>query len=467
MWDRLDETIVAIASAPGGSPVGILRLSGPSAIDITSQLILSGDPGLSTTPGWRANSVELSLGDSLSVPAVIYLFRAPRSYTRQDVTEIHTIGSPPLLEMLRRRCVELGARPAQPGEFTARAFAAGAMDLAEAEAVAGVIRAETDSQLRASRAQLAGNLSHRVRGLRDLLSELLALVEAGIDFVDEPIEFITPAETTERLAEIGAALRALSARPTGAEAADHVPRILLLGPPNAGKSSLMNRLSETSRSICSATAGTTRDILSAPVRLDRGEALLLDSAGVDPSVDEILHKARALTLAHAEQVDLVCLVIDASDPVDEHFLSAIAQVELPSTILALNKIDLLDAVAASEIERTWRRRGLGPVVCISAAEGTGIDRLRLVLTDALRRSPSMSAEHAGVLNERQHGATVDALAAIDRAAASLADGTGVSDRAELLAFDLREALDTLGAITGEVTTEDMLGQVFARFCIGK
>lgn len=467
MWDRLDETIVAIASAPGGAPVGILRLSGPSAIHITSGIIVPGAAVLGTTPGWRATPVELALSDGLSVPAVVYLFRAPRSYTRQDVTELHTIGSPPLMEWLRRRCVELGARPAQPGEFTARAFAAGAMDLSEAEGVAGIIRAETDAQLRASRAQLAGDLSHRIRGVRDRLAEMLALVEAGIDFVDEPIEFITAAEASKRLREIAAELRPLSTRAASAEVADQVPRILLLGPPNAGKSSLMNRLSGTSRAICSAMAGTTRDILSAPIRLDHGEALLLDSAGVDPSVDEILRKARALALAHAERVDLVCMVIDASAATDEHFLAAIRPLELPSTIVVLNKMDLLNQSAAVEAERAWAQRRLGLVIGVSATEGTGMDRLRQALTDALGRSPATAAEHVGALNERQRAATVEALAAIDRAAASLTDDAAVTDRAELLAFDLREALDALASITGEVTTEDMLDQVFARFCIGK
>ncbi len=351
MLDRLDETIIAVSSALGRGPLGILRLTGPEAIEIVDAVaFLPAGRRLSGAPGWTRTRGEVLLDADARVPGDFLLFRAPRSYTRQDIVEIHTIGSPPLLEIIRKRALQLGARPAQPGEFTARAFLSGRIDLASAEAVAGVIRAQSDTQLRAARRMMDGALADRLREARDELGELLALVEADIDFAEEPIEFITPPELVVRLDNVRAQLTAITDRGVSVERLENLPRILLLGPPNAGKSTLMNRLSGTDRAICAAVAGTTRDILSAPVQLGRIEAILLDAAGIDASQDEIIAQARAMVLNEAERVDALCIVLDVTIPPDAAFLKIVRTLPMPRRVIAANKSDRIrEAAPADEL----------------------------------------------------------------------------------------------------------------------
>ncbi len=468
MLDRLDDTIVAVSSAPGNGAVGIVRLSGPKAIDIADALVeVAGDVPLAGRPGSTRISGEVRPAEGIGLPAVLYVFRGPHSYTRQDLVEIHSIGSPPVLEMIRRRAMALGAVAAQPGEFTARAFLNGAMDLAEAEAVAGVIRARTDTQLRASRWMRDGRLSHEISDARDELAELLALVEADIDFAEEPIEFITPVALRERLAAINARLSRIPAETKSAERLDALPRVLLLGRPNAGKSSLMNALSGTSRAICAAAAGTTRDILSAPIRLGRGEAILLDAAGVDQSDDEIIAQARALTLDAAQRVDLVCLVVDLGAHEDAAALGLAHSLALPRVVVAANKCDLLSDRDVAQRIRRMEAWNIGPVRRVSAKSGAGTDALRTAFVGALGETAGTTLGEAMLLSERQRSAIADAGSAIGRAITLSEKATETVDCADLVAFELREALDALGAVTGEVTTDDLLARVFANFCIGK
>ncbi len=468
MLDRLDETIVAISSAPGFGVLGIVRLSGPKAITIADCMAATdtGEP-LAGRPGSTRVSGNVQIDDGAGLPAAFYLFRAPHSYTRQDIVEIHTVGSPAALDLVRRKAIELGALAAGPGEFTARAFLSGAMDLASAEAVAGMIRAQTDTQLRASRRMMDGTLAKHITEVRNELAELLALVEADIDFAEEPIEFITPEVLRRRLGEITERLQRLLRTATSVERFDVVPHILLFGPPNAGKSSLMNRLSGTNRAICAAASGTTRDILSAPVRIGRGEAILLDTAGVSRSEDEIIAAARAMTMSTAERVDLICIVFDLAKPDDEHVFDTVGSLDTGRLIIAANKCDLVSADQARQIGERLRSRGLGPVCLVSALNGMGIDALRNVLAEALGSTMTTTLGESVLISDRQGAAVNEASEAIKRAACLSEAARETIDCADLMAFELREALDALGSVTGEVTTEDLLSQVFANFCIGK
>ena len=466
--DRLNDTIVAISSAPGHSAVGLVRLSGPDALAIASQMAeLPAGQSLALGRAAARFAGEILIGETLSVPAALYLFFAPRSYTRQDVVEIHTAGSPSVLELVRRRAISFGAVPAEPGEFTARAFLNGAMDLAKAEAVAAVIRAQTDAQLRASRRMMDGALARRIKAIRDELAELLGLVEADIDFAEEPIEFITPVLLRERLNTVVGKLSALSSSAALIERFDVLPHVLLFGPPNAGKSSLMNRLSGTSRAICAAAAGTTRDVLSAPIRVGRGEAILLDAAGVDRSEDEIISQARAMVMTSAEQVDLLCLVVDVSDPVHEHVLDMVRSLDAPSVLIAANKSDLVSDEQAQQACQRLESQALGPVFLTSALTAEGVERLRAGLGDELGSTRSTTMGESVLISARQLRVIQDAGASIEKAKRLAADANETIDKAEMLAFELREAVDALGVVTGEVTTEDLLEQVFANFCIGK
>ena len=468
MLDRLDETIVAISSAPGFGALGIVRLSGQDSIAIADHMATTdtGEP-LAGRPGSTRVSGDVRIDEVASLPAVFYLFRGPHSYTCQDIVEIHTVGSPVALDLVRRRAIELGALAAEPGEFTARAFLSGAMDLTSAEAVPGMIRAQTDTQLRASRRMAEGTLAKRIMEIRDELAELLALVEADIDFAEEPIEFITPQVLGHRLSEIAEGLQRLLRTTTSVERFDVVPHILLFGPPNVGKSSLMNRLSGTNRAICAAVGGTTRDVLSAPIRLGRGEAILLDTAGVDRSDDEVIAAARAMTVSTAERVDLVCIVLDLTKPDDEQLFETVRSLDTGRLIIAANKCDLIPAGRAGQIGERLRSRGLGPVCLVSALDGTGLDALRNALGEALGSTMTTTLGESVLISDRQGAAVNEASEAIKRAACLSEAARETIDCADLMAFELREALDALGAVTGEVTTEDLLGQVFANFCIGK
>lgn len=467
MLERLDATIVAIASPPGAAPVGIVRLSGSSAIscaDATARLKYGAR--LTDLPGSRRAAGDIAIDDEVFLPAAYSVFRAPHSYTREDMVEIHTLGSPVVLEMLRRRLLQFGATPAEPGEFTARAFLNGALDLGAAESVAAVIQAQSDAQLRAARRLSDGRVAAEVTALRNELAEVLALVEAGIDFVEEPIEFITAADAIRRLSDLAGQLDRRLADSATVESLNVLPRILLLGPPNAGKSSLLNRLSGTNRAICAAVAGTTRDILSAPIHLDRGDAMLLDSAGIDAGGDEVIAPAQAAALSLTGDVDLICLVVDLSDNHADLFLQQTCASLTTRALIAANKVDLLEpAEQRSRIARL-HRHAARPIYPVSALCGDGLNALRGALGDALATQEAAAAD-APMLTERQRLAVLTAQDAVNRARALLAETGETGACADLLAFELREALDALAAVSGAVTTEDLLGRVFARFCIGK
>lgn len=468
MIDRLNETIVAISSAPGHAPLGLVRLSGKEAVAMVDRMATTLDrqPLGSRTIATRVPG-EVLIDRDLALPASFYVFRAPRSYTRQDLVEIHTVGSPAALEIVRRRAISLGAVPAEPGEFTARAFLNGALDLAQAEAVAGVIRAQTDTQLRASHRMMDGSLARRIKVIRDEVAELLGLVEADIDFAEEPIEFVTPQALRDRLVGITHTLGEVMAKAESAERFDVLPHILLFGAPNVGKSSLMNRLSGTSRAICAAAAGTTRDILSAPVQIGRGEAVLLDAAGIDRSQDQIVAQARAMAMSKAEEIDLVCLVVDISNPPEEQIFDTLRSLGVSRTVIAANKADLIGDLEAQATCRRLESLSLGPVCLVSALEGTGIEKLRNTFGQALGSAITTTMGESVLVSERQQHAVESAGESIHRAIALAKSARETIDQADVLAFELREAVDALGAVTGEVTTEDLLHQIFANFCIGK
>lgn len=470
MLDRLDETIVAVSSAPGRGALGIVRLSGARAVELAVQLGFQNRAEGRQT-GWRRVRGEVLIDDGLTLPAWYYVFPQPHSYTREDLVEIHTVGTPVVLELVRRRALAAGAVAAEPGEFTARAFFHGRLNLAEAEAVAEVIRARTDTQLRAARRLLEGALTAPVRELRERMSELTALVEAVIDFAEEPIEFITPGQLRERLAEVRAQLAEVRRSAVALERLEVVPRILLFGPPNAGKSSLLNRLSGTSRAICAAVEGTTRDILSAPLSLGGAEVLLLDTAGIAEQSDELRARAQELTQATARSVELVCVVVNLAEQTDLPKLAArVRALEAGAVVVAANKCDLVSGEERARREAQLEQLELGPVCPVSALTGAGCAELCELFARVLfagRAAGETIGREALALSARQRAALAEAEEALARAEDLAAGAADTIDCADLLAFELREGLETLGTLTGEVTTEDLLEVVFSRFCIGK
>lgn len=463
-----NDTIVAVSSAPGWGSRGILRLSGADAVAIASFLFAGdqdGDP--STAAGFTRIPGVVRPSQGMTLPGECYVFRAPHSFSRQDCAELHTIGSPPLLAMLMDRAVAHGARVAEPGEFTARAFLAGAMDLTQAEAVASLISARSDAQLRASHRIKEGTLSAQLASVADSLAELTSRVEADIDFSEEPIDFVGPDEIQEQLGELANRLQLLLEHAASTERLGRLPTVLLLGAPNAGKSSLMNALTGADRAICSAGPGTTRDILSAPMALPHGEAMLLDAAGHDEGGEAVTRAAQQRLRAAAGQADLICLVIDVTRPPGENTFMPLSVAGRANVVIAANKVDGLDDQTACRRIEVLADARRGPVVPTSATQSIGLHDLRDAIRDALSGAQAASGDTTMALTSRQRSSLQECCTALERARDLTCGAAATIDLADLLAVDLRDALDALGEVTGRVTTEDLLGRVFASFCIGK
>ena len=460
------DTIVAVSSAAGAAGRSIVRLSGPEAIALGAAVF--SEP-LDQIGGFRAvpGVIAVDTPQAARAPARAYVFRAPRSYTRQDVLELHVPGQV-LASMLHGELVRRGARAAQGGEFTARAFLSGRLDLAAAEAVADVIDAEADAQLRSAVGVMDGALARLCRPAAEALTEALALTEASIDFSDDDIELAPPAQLARRVHKVAGDLsHALDAAGVWTPAAAE-PRVAIAGRPNAGKSSLLNALSGLDRAIVSAMAGTTRDVLSAPATLaDGAEVMLLDAAGLDIWTDPLSRAAHAAAREAVARAEAVLFVVDvvAPDVADEALLAEVRQLNRRGPVLILaNKIDLADD--AEGVVSALRSRFGSDVRPVSAVTGAGLDELRVVLAAELAGAAPPQAGSL-LLHDRQRRGIDSAAAAARRAGELLAPAPSVADAAELVAVELRAALDSLAELVGEVVAEDVLAAIFSRFCIGK
>jgi len=442
------DTIAAISSSVAPAARIIVRVSGPGAIEFAQKFSHSDLPSAG-----GVFHIELSFAD-LSVPAWLYLFRAPHSYTGEDLVEFHIPGNTVLGKMLLDHLLRAGSRHADPGEFTARAYFNGRIDLTEAEGVAATIHAGNEQEMAAARQLMAGELSKRLAPILDLVAETLALVEVGIDFTDEDVSFLTPGQISQRIAQADGSLEKLLQESVRFETLAHEPRIVLVGRPNAGKSTLLNALAGRERAVVSPIAGTTRDALSAEVPLRRGMARLIDVAGIDEQpgstesqVSSEQRRIEHLMCQHAlremEQADHVILVRDVT-----HKRPDPALPRTPDRIV-MTKSDLSD-------ESTIGQNGL---LVVSAKTGAGLDALCKQL-DVLAFGSSGSAATLA-LNARHILAIHNARAALGRAAIQ------AGALPEVLAMELREVLDALGQILGRVTPDDLLGRVFSQFCIGK
>jgi tRNA modification GTPase len=452
----LHDTIAAIASAPGGALRGIVRLSGPDVLLIVSRVFAAHPPASDVNP--VAASIidgQITLPRDLrACPAKLYLWPTARSYTRQPSAEFHLPGSPPLLEAALEAVCQAGARLARPGEFTLRAFLAGRLDLTQAEAVLGVIDARGQAELATSLQQLAGGLARPLHDLRGRLLDLLAHLEAGLDFADEDIEFISTEQVASDLSAAAAELQAIAAQLTSRAEAGRLPRVVLLGRPNAGKSSLLNALAGGDPAIVSPIAGTTRDYVACRVQLEGIECLLIDTAGeTSHAVEPVEAAAQAAMREQAEQADVTLVCIDSTYGMTAAELLA---TQSESRIVVWTKCDL---TAANGL-RTDRE--VHPFIKTSSRTGQGIAELKNAITAMLQAAP---AEASAVASTAQR--CRDSLRHAAEALAQASDAAKSQRGEELVAAEVRSALDELGQVVGAVYTDDVLDRVFSRFCIGK
>ncbi|MEI4518149.1 MULTISPECIES: tRNA uridine-5-carboxymethylaminomethyl(34) synthesis GTPase MnmE [unclassified Stenotrophomonas] len=442
------DTIVAIATAPGAGGVGMLRVSGPQALRIAVDL---GCPQLQPRHAHYARFRDAA-GEVLDDGIALY-FPNPRSFTGEDVVELQGHGSPVVLQQLVGRCIALGARQARPGEFSERAFLNGKLDLAQAEAIADLIAASDTRAARAARRSLDGVFSRRVEDAGEQLVRLRIHVEAAIDFADEPLDTLGGDQVRQGLGEVQLALATLRDDAERGRRLRDGLHAVLVGPPNAGKSSLLNALAGSERAIVTDIAGTTRDTLRETIRIDGLELTLVDTAGLRDGGDAIEREGMRRARAEMQRTDLAIIVLDARDPQAGHAAVADAIAEVPLQLWIHNKSDLLEALPA-DIDAN--------VVHVSAATGQGLDRLHTRLRELASGSAGDSVEGEFSARARHVEAITLAVGHAERAEAEL-----VHEHLELAAEELRLAHEALGEITGRMSADDLLGRIFSSFCIGK
>lgn len=456
----LEETIVAVASAAGSAARGIVRLSGPQLIPCLRKCFLSQEPLAwdelrhpCLLPG------EFLLKDlKARMPGELYLWPTTKSYTRQPMAEWHTIGSPPLLQATLRACCAAGARLAEPGEFTLRAFLAGRIDLTQAEAVLGVIDAAGKRDFEAALGQLAGGLGQHLHSLREQLLDLLAHLEAGLDFVEEDIQFISSTELTAQLesarGQVAKLLQQTSLRTHNQEAF----RVVFAGEPNVGKSSLLNALAATAPrppALVSEIPGTTRDYLTVPLEFDGIACLLIDTAGRESVSAGPAAVAQHQTDQQLAQAQLVLFCLDSSRPLSEWErgeLAAWHDRTEPPRLIVLTKTDQPNRCEFFEA-----------AIPTSTATGEGLSRLEQEIRSACLQ---LSLAEGGVVANtavRSRESLRAAEESLQRALQLVATNEGE----EFIAAEVRLALTELGKVVGVVYTEDILDRIFSRFCIGK
>lgn len=443
-----DDTIAAIATASGAAGVGIVRLSGPRSAAIARALCGT------LPPPRRVRHVRfLDAGGAAIDDGLLLRFAGPRSFTGEDVVELQAHGSPVVLQALLARCCALGARMAGPGEFSERAFRNGKLDLAQAEAVADLIAASDMVAARAARRALDGEFSRRVDAIADALLAARVQVEAAIDFADEPLDTVGGQALSASLRHVGQALAALlAAAERGRRLRDGL-HVVIVGPPNAGKSSLLNALAGHDRAIVTDVAGTTRDLLTETVRADGVELTLVDTAGLHAGGDAIEREGMRRARAELERADLALVVVDARAPAAGRQAVAEAIAAVPRQLWVHNKADLLPAGSAPPGD---------DALALSARTGAGLDALHARLRHLALGPGADAGEGAFSARARQVDALRRAAAELDAAGDAVDAGS-----LDLAAEALRLAHDALGEVTGRVVPDALLGHIFATFCIGK
>ncbi len=475
---NLDDTIVAIATAPGRGGIGVVRLAGSEARAIARPMLrLRGE--LEAGRAARCDlvepcSVDGSVRETTGIDAtptridevVVTYFAKPHSYTTDDILEISAHGSPVVLRHIVELALAGGARLAEPGEFTMRAFLNGRLDLTQAEAVRDLIDSQTLFQAKVAAQQLEGALSNRLKPIKQKLVDLIALLEAGIDFAEDDISVAPDAAILDRIAQVRGPLLKLAATFTYGKIVHEGLTLAIVGRPNVGKSSLFNRLVERERAIVTAQPGTTRDLVSETVAIGGIPVELVDTAGIRRALDEAESIGIKKSMEALADADLVLVVIDATQPPSDEDRELLTHVEGRQAIVVENKSDLTSARGEG---RRAGPRGSEPgtlslqYVSTSALTGEGIPALRDAILCHVAGDPAIQREGGFLTSVRHQKLVNDAITSLDAAIHAVAARVPH----EMLLLDLYGALRPLDEITGVTTTDDILNLIFGTFCIGK
>ena len=451
-----DETIVAIATPPGRSGIGVVRLSGTQATAITAQFFRALSPNGILEHRMAVVGTWLDANAEPVDEVVVTLFRAPSSYTGEDVVEVSAHGNPLALRRILHSAVSASARLAAPGEFTLRAVAHGKMDLVQAEAVRDFIEAQTAQQASIALKQMEGSLSNHLRPIKDKLIDVIARLEAGIDFAEDDVDVPPDSLLTESIEPIAAALRPVEESFRYGSLLQHGLSLVIVGKPNVGKSSLFNQLIARDRAIVTDIPGTTRDVLTETIDVDGVPLRFADTAGVRHTTDPVETIGVSRTIETLADADVSLIVVDGSVPLDDDDRHVFVKTGLTRPLVVINKADLPQKIDTAELNGA-------PKVRVSAKTGSGIDELRNSLRTFLMERKSHLTDDFVVTNARQHAAICRSVRSLEKACEALQNRVPH----EMVLLDLYSGLSALNELTGEVVTEDILDRIFSTFCIGK
>lgn len=481
MDGAVEDTICAVATPVGEGGIGIVRLSGRHALSIAGQIVrlrsnqpLDGVashtlhladivlPNRSCDGGDSASNGLLTAGEIIDEGLVVFM-KGPRSFTSEDSVEIHCHGGSVVLGLVCQACLVAGARLAQPGEFTKRAFLNGRLDLSQAEAVLDTIRSKSEVALKLAQRHLRGELGRHVDRLRAILVGLLAQVEAGIDFSEEDISFVGQAELVGSLQETRRAIRVMLDAAEQGRRLREGARVVIAGRPNVGKSSLLNHFLGEDRAIVTEIPGTTRDVLEGSVVWNGVMMTLVDTAGLRETTDIVELEGMRRTRSALEQGDLVVHVLDAAELEGFDTEEAVPVPGSQRCITVLNKSDLLSTDRIMHLVNKMKGHTGGTVIAISVRTAEGLEALRSSIQLHLAQRTLEPAESVAITKVRHRDALERAEAALAEALTSVRKGA----EPEFVAIDLRGAADALGEVTGVITSDEILHQIFSEFCIGK
>jgi tRNA modification GTPase len=463
------ETTICAPATSGGGAIALIRISGPDAVQIISEIFKPADNKIDilTAKGYSIIFGDISSHGELIDEVLVSLFRSPLSYTGEDMAEISCHASVFIQQRILELLIENGAMAASPGEFTMRAFMNGKIDLSQAEAVADLIAAESEAAHRLAISQLRGGLSAEIEKLRQELLSFASLIELELDFSEEDVEFADRFAMTETVIKIKDLVDKLSSSFRLGNAIKKGIPVVIAGRPNVGKSSLLNVLLQEERAIVSEIPGTTRDTIEEVLHLGGLLFRFIDTAGLRHTEDEIEVKGVARTKSKLEKADVVLAVAEATSSTDEisGFAGSVADMIKGSDatiILVINKSDLITRKAANEMKKDLADVARLPAAFVSAVKGSGIEQLKKLLVASVETGSLGSPQYI-ITNARHYEALRNVSSSLQRVLDGFRDGIPT----ELVATDVRQAIYHLGLITGRITPEDILGEIFSKFCIGK